>query len=162
MIESIFDHANRGTACLPPGGRTAERCRGRRLQAAGTGIHQEERAGGVSRMYGEPIAVTVQDDRPLRFIWRGRLYTVLVALEHWVVSREWWQRNNPDTDVPPEREFWRVEARPGGDVPPAVYELRRDTETDDWLLVRVWDLPGPEADAPGTGTRDRATGGSAR
>lgn len=92
-------------------------------------------------MYGEPIAVTVQDGRPLRFIWRERLYTVLVRHEHWVVSREWWQRDNPDTDMPPEREFWRVEAKLGGDVPPAVYELRRDAATDDWLLVRVWDLP---------------------
>ena len=95
-------------------------------------------------MYGEPISVTVQGDRPSRFIWRNRLHTVLVTLEHWVVSREWWHRNNPDTEVPPEREFWRVEARPAGDVPPAVYELRRDTETGEWLLVRVWDLPRPK------------------
>lgn len=91
-------------------------------------------------MYGEPISVTVQDGRPIRFIWRDRLHTVLVALEHWVVSREWWQRNNPDTDVPAEREFWRVEARPVGCVPAAVYELRRDSETGAWLLIRVWDL----------------------
>jgi len=93
----------------------------------------------VSRMYSEPIEVRDQDGRPLRFVWRGRLYTVRGVLEHWVVSREWWQRNNPDTDVPAEREFWRVEASPGKDVPPAVYELRRDVETGDWLLVRVWD-----------------------
>lgn len=90
-------------------------------------------------MYGEPITVTMQDDRPLGFTWRKRFYIVLMAHEHWVVSREWWQRDNPDIDMPPEREFWRVEARPSGDVPPAVYELRRDTATDDWLLVRVWD-----------------------
>ncbi len=106
-------------------------------------MHQEERAGGVSRMYGEPITVTVRDGRPMRFIWRGRLYIVLAALEHWVVSREWWQRDNPDAGVPPEREFWRVEARPGGNVPPAVYELRRDSDTDDWLIIRVWDLAEP-------------------
>jgi hypothetical protein len=93
----------------------------------------------VSRMYGEPIKVTVQDGKPVRFVWRGRLHSVLGVLEHWVVSREWWQRNNPDTDTPPEREFWRVEARPGEDVPSAVYELRRDVGTGDWLLVRVWD-----------------------
>jgi Family of unknown function (DUF6504) len=94
-------------------------------------------------MYGEPITVTVRDGRPMRFIWRGRLYIVLGALEHWVVSREWWQRDNPDAGVPPEREFWRVEARPGGNVPPAVYELRRDSDTDDWLIIRVWDLAEP-------------------
>lgn len=90
-------------------------------------------------MYGEPIGVTVQDDKPSRFIWRGRVYSVFGVLEHWVVSREWWQRNNPDTETPPEREFWRVEATPGSGVPPAVYELRCDTGTGDWLLVRVWD-----------------------
>jgi Family of unknown function (DUF6504) len=92
----------------------------------------------VSRMYSEPIGAWDQDGRPLTFVWRGRRYTVLGVLEHWVVSREWWQRNTPDTDVPPEREFWRVEATPGGDVAAAIYELRRD-ETGDWLLVRVWD-----------------------
>jgi hypothetical protein len=90
-------------------------------------------------MYGEPIDVTVQDGRPIGFIWRGQPHAVLEVLEHWVVSREWWQRNDPDTDVPPERGFWRVEASPHDDVSRAVYELRRDVDTDDWLLVRIWD-----------------------
>lgn len=94
-------------------------------------------------MYGERIEVRARDCQPLRFVWRGRLYTVRGVLEHWVVSREWWQRSDPDADVPPEREFWRVEASSGTDIPSAVYELRRDagtgTGTEDWLLVRVWD-----------------------
>ena len=93
----------------------------------------------MSRVYGEGIEITAQDNRPLRFVWRGRLYRVLAVLEHWVVSSQWWQRNDPDTDVPPEREFWRVEASPGGTLPPAVYELRCDVATGDWLLIRVWD-----------------------
>ena len=79
------------------------------------------------------------DGKPARFIWRQRLYTVLGVLEHWVVSREWWQQRSPSPDVPPEREFWRVEASPGRDIPPAVYELRRDAASGDWLLARVWD-----------------------
>ena len=79
------------------------------------------------------------DGRPARFIWRQRLYTVLGVLEHWVVSREWWQQRSPSPDVPPEREFWRVEASPGRDIPAAVYELRRDAASGDWLLARVWD-----------------------
>jgi hypothetical protein len=118
MIESIFDQA---IGELPV-------------------VSKGSRRDGVSRMYGEPIDVTVQDDKPVRFIWRGRLHAVLRVLERWVVSRDWWQQNDPDTDVRPEREFWRVEASPRDDVPPAVYELRRDVDTDDWLLVRVWDL----------------------
>ena len=102
-------------------------------------LRNQESGSRVSRMYNEPIDAKDQDGRPLRFVWRGRLYTVLGVLEHWVVSSEWWQRNNPDTEVPPEREFWRVEATPGGDVPPALYELRRDIDTGRWLLIRVWD-----------------------
>jgi hypothetical protein len=90
-------------------------------------------------MYGEPIGVTAADGKPIRFIWRERLYTVQGVLEHWVISREWWQRNDPEAETPPEQEFWRLEATPGGDVPSAVYELRRDAGAGDWRLVRVWD-----------------------
>jgi hypothetical protein len=93
----------------------------------------------VSRVYGEPVEVSVQDGRPVRFIWRGRLYTVLAVLEHWLVSREWWRQQSPDPDAPTEREFWRVEASAGRDGPAGVYELRRDAATGDWLLARVWD-----------------------
>jgi hypothetical protein len=90
-------------------------------------------------MYGEPIEVRDENGRPVRFVWRGRLYTVLGVLEQWVISREWWQRNDPTAEVPAEREFWRVEASPGRDVPSVICELRRDVESGDWLLVRIWD-----------------------
>ena len=40
---------------------------------------------------------------------------------------------------PSELEFWRVEASPGRDVPPATYELRRDAAAGTWLLARVLD-----------------------
>jgi hypothetical protein len=93
----------------------------------------------VSRVYGEPIDVWVRGGKPARFVWRGRLYTVLGVLEHWVVSREWWQQRNPDPGTPAEHEFWRVEATPGQSIPAATYELRRDAATDRWLLARVWD-----------------------
>jgi Family of unknown function (DUF6504) len=67
----------------------------------------------VSRTYAEPVDVGVSDGRPTRFVWRGRLYTVLGVLDHWVISREWWKQQNPDLDTPAEREFWRIEAAPG-------------------------------------------------
>lgn len=67
----------------------------------------------MSRTYAEPVDVGVQDGRPARFVWRGRLYTVLGVLDHWVISREWWKQQNPDLDTPAEREFWRIEASPG-------------------------------------------------
>ncbi len=67
----------------------------------------------MSRTYAEPVDVGVSDGRPARFVWRGRLYTVLGVLDHWVISREWWKQQNPDLDTPAEREFWRIEAAPG-------------------------------------------------
>jgi Domain of unknown function (DUF6504) len=103
----------------------------------------------VSRVYGEPVDVRVRDGRPARFVWRGRLYTVLRVLEHWVVSREWWaqqalergreQGQDGEPGEPSEHEFWQVEASPGRNIPPAAYELRRDGASGDWLLARVWD-----------------------
>ncbi len=82
------------SVCLPsPGWRTA-------LQGAGS---------QVSRTYAEPVDVGVSGGRPIRFVWRGRLYTVLGVLDHWVISREWWKQQNPDLDTPAERELWRIE-----------------------------------------------------
>ena len=95
----------------------------------------------MSRTYGEPVDVWVQDGKPARFAWRGRLYTVLSVLDHWVISREWWRRQNPDLDTPAEREFWRVEASAGRNTQVSAYELRRDFATEQWMLARIWDLP---------------------
>jgi hypothetical protein len=96
----------------------------------------------VSRSYAEPVDVGVSDGRPARFVWRGRLYTVLGVLDHWVISREWWKQQNPDLDTPAEREFWRVEAAPGVSARAGTYELRHDLATGQWILARVWDLTG--------------------
>jgi uncharacterized protein DUF6504 len=104
----------------------------------------------VSRTYAEPVDVGVSGGRPTRFVWRGRLYTVLGVLDHWVISREWWKQQNPDLDTPAEREFWRIEASPGRSAEGAArrsvrtgtYELRHDLATGQWILARVWDLTG--------------------
>jgi hypothetical protein len=104
----------------------------------------------VSRTYAEPVDVGVQDGRPTRFVWRGRLYTVLGVLDHWVISREWWKQQNPDLDTPAEREFWRIEASSGRSAEASsgrsaragTYELRHDLATGQWILARVWDLTG--------------------
>jgi hypothetical protein len=88
----------------------------------------------MSRAYGEPVNVRARPDgRPIRFVWRERLYTVRAILEYWVINREWWQ--DPDAEPgQPELEFWRVEAAPGPAMPPAVYELRRDPAADTWTI----------------------------
>jgi len=91
-------------------------------------------------VYGEPVEVWVRDGRPVRFVWRGGLYSVSRVLEHWLTTREWWQRQSEDPAVPPgEREFWRVEAASGIGSAPGVYELRHDLGKGTWLLSRVWD-----------------------
>ncbi len=93
----------------------------------------------VNRVYGEPIQVWTHDGRPARFVWRGRLYTVLAVLEHSIISRELWQKQSPEPGELVEREFWRVEAAPGRDAPRGVYELRCDPAVDDWMLARTLD-----------------------
>jgi hypothetical protein len=88
----------------------------------------------MNRVYGEPVNVQARDDgRPVRFVWRGRLYTVRAILEHWVINRERWQ--DPEAEPgQPELEFWRVEASGGPGLPSAVYELRRDVAANAWTL----------------------------
>lgn len=97
-------------------------------------------------MYGEPVRVQARPDgRPVRFVWRCRLYTVHGILEHWVINREWWR----DPAAEPgqlELEFWRIEALlvPGKTTPPEAqrgqgttpgfYELRQDIAAGTWTL----------------------------
>jgi Family of unknown function (DUF6504) len=92
----------------------------------------------MGRVYGDPVEVfTADDGRPIRFVWRDRLYTVRRVLEHWVATRDWWREENPEAEEAGAREFWRVEATPEREV--GVYELRYDTLTQAWMLARVWD-----------------------
>jgi hypothetical protein len=100
----------------------------------------------MSRVYGEPVQVTARPDgRPLRFVWRSRLYTVRAILEHWVINREWWREpaDSGESGDPgkagtepgqPELEFWRVEAAPGQGMSPGVYELRQDIAAGTWTI----------------------------
>jgi hypothetical protein len=92
------------------------------------------RRSALSRLYGDPIEVWVRDGRPAQFVWRDRLYVVSEVQDHWVVAREWWKVSETD---PGERRFWRLEAASGPDI--GVYELRFDTASDGWLLMRAWD-----------------------
>ena len=98
----------------------------------------QERPGGErdNSVYGEPVEVQARDDgRPVRFVWRSRLYTVRAILEHWVINREWW-RDPAAEPGQPELEFWRVEAAPGQGMTPGVYELRREIPAAPWTLRR--------------------------
>jgi hypothetical protein len=88
----------------------------------------------LTNVYGEPAEVRARDDgRPLRFVWRSRLYAVRAILEHWVINQAWWL--DPEAEPgQPELEFWRVEAAPGQGVPSREYELRRDPATSVWTI----------------------------
>ena len=88
----------------------------------------------MAGIYGDPAEVRARDDgRPLRFVWRNRLYVVRAIQEHWVINRAWWL--DPEAEPgQPELEFWRVEAAPGPGVPAGEYELRRDPATSRWTI----------------------------
>ena len=90
----------------------------------------------MSRAYGDPVEVFMVAGRPSRFVWHGRLYTVLRVLEHWVTTRDWWRDRNPGAEEATARDFWRVEATPEKEV--GVYELRHDQATGEWMLSRAW------------------------
>jgi hypothetical protein len=89
---------------------------------------------------GEPIDVWVRHGRPARFVWRGRLYTVMFVLDR----RSSPARPGPSPSTQPgtegeppgSQEFWLVEATPLRGVAAATYELMHDTATDRWSLSR--------------------------
>jgi hypothetical protein len=72
---------------------------------------------------GEPAEVWMRHGKPARFVWRGRMYTVIFVLDHRSADE-------------PARECWIVEATPERGVPPATYELCRDAATRRWTLTR--------------------------
>jgi len=70
----------------------------------------------------EPVEVWLRHDRPARFVWRGRMYTVMLVLDHRVPVGS--------------GECWRVEATPEHALPSTIYELCHDLGTDRWSLSR--------------------------
>lgn len=83
----------------------------------------------MSGIDSEPAEVWERDGRPVRFAWRGRLYTVIFVRDRWQVAAE------PAAGDMAGRECWRVEATPVRGVPPAVYELCHDLAADRWSLT---------------------------
>ncbi len=89
----------------------------------------------MNTVYGESVEVRARaDGRPVRFVWRSRVYAVRAILEHWVINREWWREPADSEPGQPELEFWRVEAAPGQGITPEVYELRQDIATGAWTI----------------------------
>jgi Domain of unknown function (DUF6504) len=87
----------------------------------------------MNMVHAEPVHVQARDDgRPLRFVWRDRLYTIRAVLEHWVGGSE--RSQDPKGKPGQPDEFWRVEAAPGPGMKTGVYELRRQAATGAWTL----------------------------
>jgi len=97
---------------------------------------------------GEPVEVWLRNDRPARFVWRGRLHTVIYVLDRQVTPADVDPAaSDPVTGAPATggpatsstggSECWRVEATPARSVPPATYELCRDLASGRWLLSRA-------------------------
>jgi hypothetical protein len=109
---------------------------------------------------GEPVEVWLRSGRPARFVWRGRMHTVIFVLERQVrpaatpadpgpsgpaasgpesagTTTDGQAASGPESSSTAGSECWRVEATPGRSVPPATYELCRDLESGRWLLSRA-------------------------
>ena len=107
----------------------------RHRQQAGDGEYPSEwdcgsgrQVSGVSAVRSEPADVWLNDGRPARFVWRGRLYTVLSVIE---------RPPEPASPGQPAAErCWRVTASPGKSVPADAYQLCQDPGSGRWLLSR--------------------------
>jgi hypothetical protein len=93
----------------------------------------------VSSVRFEPAEVWLNDGRPARFIWRGRMFAVLSVTER------------PDTEPGPQEpaaggagsrpagapdrwQCWRAAASPGLRIPPRTYWLCLDPQTGRWAV----------------------------
>ncbi|MDS1271071.1 DUF6504 family protein [Lipingzhangella sp. LS1_29] len=101
----------------------------------------------MGTLFAARVEVWTCSGRPVRFLWRGRLYVVRRIVEHWVTLPAVWDSTEPEQPAATQsphrdtalrrREYWRVHAGTG--PAPGAYELRYDSHTQEWLLTRVWD-----------------------
>ena len=107
---------------------------------------------------GEPVEVWLRNGRPARFVWRGRMYTVMFVLDRQITpaatpadadadpagsdpaaspAANGPAAGGPAADSTEGSECWRVEATPERSVPPVTYELCRNLASGRWLLSRA-------------------------
>lgn len=90
------------------------------------------------RERGEQVDVRCVDERPVEFMWRGRLYSVTEVQSSWIESSRWWH-SAATTGIPAdteEHELWRVVATAGRSGHAEVFELARGRESEQWFLTR--------------------------
>ncbi|HEY8113236.1 MAG TPA: DUF6504 family protein [Actinomycetes bacterium] len=92
----------------------------------------------MARERGERVDVRSVDDRPVEFMWRGRLYIVTEVQSGWVESSRWWH-SMATTGIPAdteEHEMWRVVATTGRRGHLEVFELAYGRESEQWFVTR--------------------------
>jgi Family of unknown function (DUF6504) len=87
------------------------------------------------------VEVQVNGGRPSRFVWRGRLYTVLAVVERPREPATTTAAGGADVDAPEhdhriEWRCWRVTASPAKNVPAVAFRLCHDPAADRWQLTR--------------------------
>jgi hypothetical protein len=90
----------------------------------------------MRRSNGEPIEVWLRQGRPARFIWRGRLHTVLFVLDRRTAAAPPPAAPDEPGQGSPGLELWLVEATAQAAVAATRYELSHDLGTNRWTLSR--------------------------
>ena len=87
----------------------------------------------MTSIHGEPVEVWLRNERPARFVWRGRMFTVLYVRD----KRTQPAQQRPDGDgAAAFIECWLVDATPVRGLPATAYELCFDAGLDRWSLSR--------------------------
>jgi hypothetical protein len=79
----------------------------------------------MTRLYFDPIIVTVEDGRPRSFVWHRSVHPISAVLKRWIVRVDWWRQEIA-------RQYYKVQCENGG-----TYEIYR--EHDRWVLERLYD-----------------------
>lgn len=88
----------------------------------------------MSAVRPEPVQVQLIEDRPARFVWRGRLYTVLSVIDRPGERPEPGEKGAVGQEA--DWRCWRVTASAGRNVPPVQFRLCQDQSADRWQLER--------------------------
>ena len=91
-------------------------------------------------VHEEPVEVARRGETPEQFLLHDRLYLVRAVLARWMEPGA--PAATPVIHSVPvdlaDRELWRVEAAPGGEARPAVFDLCRDrTDEPRWTATLV-------------------------
>jgi hypothetical protein len=87
----------------------------------------------MTSIHGEPVEVWLRNERPARFVWRGRMYTVLYVRDKRTLPAQQGSGSNGSGAL---MECWLVDATPVRGIPATAYELCFDAGQERWSLSR--------------------------